>query len=168
MARKAPVFSSMCCRACGNRGTVWRDKPRLNIPGSIWLPDTGYRKLAAAAEEYLRRGIELASGGNNAALLVICCSLSIVRKLLDVLERGETHSVLRLFERGLVPRGNRRLGARQFTGRGFETVVASGGRQSILALTSVPARVAIPSAVGSCDRARITAGRSRWAPHRRI
>ena len=23
-------------------GTVWRDKPRLNIPGSIWLPDTGY------------------------------------------------------------------------------------------------------------------------------
>lgn len=73
MARKAPVFSSMCCRACGNRGTVWRDKPRLNIPGSIWLPDTGYGKLAAAAEEYLRRGIELASGGNNAALLVIYC-----------------------------------------------------------------------------------------------
>ena len=27
-------------------GTVWRDKPRLNIPGSIWLPDTGYGKLA--------------------------------------------------------------------------------------------------------------------------
>ena len=23
-------------------GTVWRDKPRFNIPGSIWLPDTGY------------------------------------------------------------------------------------------------------------------------------
>ena len=21
-------------------GTVWRDKPRLNIPGSMWLPDT--------------------------------------------------------------------------------------------------------------------------------
>ena len=27
-------------------GTVWRDKPRLNIPGSIWLPDTGYGELA--------------------------------------------------------------------------------------------------------------------------
>src|SRR5690349_14742331 len=27
-------------------GTVWRDKPRLNIPGSIWLPDTGYGALA--------------------------------------------------------------------------------------------------------------------------
>src|SRR5258708_39901273 len=27
-------------------GTVWRDRPRLNIPGSIWLPDTGYGSLA--------------------------------------------------------------------------------------------------------------------------
>jgi PQQ-dependent catabolism-associated CXXCW motif protein len=54
-------------------GTVWRDKPRPNIPGSIWLPDTGYGNLAAATEEYLRRGIKRASGGNNAALLVIYC-----------------------------------------------------------------------------------------------
>src|SRR6266704_6785358 len=38
-------------------GTVWRDQPRLNIPGSIWLPDTGYGKLAAATEEYLGRGL---------------------------------------------------------------------------------------------------------------
>ena len=54
-------------------GTVWRDKPRLNIPGSIWLPDTGYGKLAGATEAYLRRGLESASGGNKAALLVIYC-----------------------------------------------------------------------------------------------
>jgi PQQ-dependent catabolism-associated CXXCW motif protein len=54
-------------------GTVWRDKPRPNIPGSIWLPDTGYGNLAAATEEYLRRGIKRASGGNNAARLVIYC-----------------------------------------------------------------------------------------------
>ena len=27
-------------------GTIWRDKPRRNIPGSIWLPDTGYGALA--------------------------------------------------------------------------------------------------------------------------
>ena len=37
-------------------GTVWRDKPRLNIPGSVWLPDTGYGKLAAATEDYFRAG----------------------------------------------------------------------------------------------------------------
>jgi PQQ-dependent catabolism-associated CXXCW motif protein len=54
-------------------GTVWRDKPRLNIPGSIWLPDTGYGKLAGATEEYFRRGLERASGGSKAALVVIYC-----------------------------------------------------------------------------------------------
>ena len=54
-------------------GTVWRDKPRLNIPGSVWLPDTGYDKLAEATEAYLRHGLERASVGNKAALLVIYC-----------------------------------------------------------------------------------------------
>jgi PQQ-dependent catabolism-associated CXXCW motif protein len=54
-------------------GTVWRDKPRLNIPGSIWLPDTGYGTLAAATEDYLRDGLARASGGNKAKLLVIYC-----------------------------------------------------------------------------------------------
>jgi len=54
-------------------GTVWRDKPRLNIPGSIWLPDTGYGTLAAATEEYFRNGLARASGGDRAKLLVIYC-----------------------------------------------------------------------------------------------
>jgi PQQ-dependent catabolism-associated CXXCW motif protein len=54
-------------------GTIWRDKPRLNIPRSIWLPDTGYGTLAAATEDYLRNGLASASGGNNAKLLVIYC-----------------------------------------------------------------------------------------------
>jgi PQQ-dependent catabolism-associated CXXCW motif protein len=54
-------------------GTVWRDKPRFNIPDSIWLPDTGYGKLADATEDYLRRGLDQASGGNKSALLVIYC-----------------------------------------------------------------------------------------------
>ncbi len=54
-------------------GTVWRDKPRLNIPGSTWLPDTGYGTLAAAVEDYLRQGLARASGGDKAKLLVIYC-----------------------------------------------------------------------------------------------
>jgi PQQ-dependent catabolism-associated CXXCW motif protein len=53
--------------------TVWRDKPRLNIPGSIWLPDTGYGKLAASTEDYLRRGLSRATDGDRAKLLVIYC-----------------------------------------------------------------------------------------------
>jgi PQQ-dependent catabolism-associated CXXCW motif protein len=54
-------------------GTIWREKPRLNIPGSIWLPDTGYGTLAAATDDYLRHGLSRASGGNRATLLVIYC-----------------------------------------------------------------------------------------------
>ena len=54
-------------------GTVWRDKPRFNIPGSMWLPDTGYGALAAPTESYLRQGLAHASGGNRQAQLVIYC-----------------------------------------------------------------------------------------------
>jgi len=54
-------------------GTIWREKPRLNIPGSIWLPDTGYGTLAAATEDYLRHGLARATGGKSATLLVIYC-----------------------------------------------------------------------------------------------
>src|SRR6202140_3141460 len=54
-------------------GTIWRDRPRLNIPGSIWLPDTGYGALAPATDDYLRNGLATATRGNNAKLLVIYC-----------------------------------------------------------------------------------------------
>ena len=37
-------------------GTVWRDAPRRNIPGSIWLPDTGYGALPPAMDDYFHRG----------------------------------------------------------------------------------------------------------------
>jgi PQQ-dependent catabolism-associated CXXCW motif protein len=54
-------------------GTVWRDQPRQDIPGSIWLPDTGYGVLAAATEDYLKRGLARASGGDHSRLLVFYC-----------------------------------------------------------------------------------------------
>jgi PQQ-dependent catabolism-associated CXXCW motif protein len=54
-------------------GTVWRDRPRFNIPGSVWLPDTGYGELAASTESYLRRGLLSASGGNRGGLIVVYC-----------------------------------------------------------------------------------------------
>lgn len=54
-------------------GTVWRDKPRQNIPGSIWLPDTGYGQLAQVTEAYLRQGLQHATAGNRAALIVVYC-----------------------------------------------------------------------------------------------
>ena len=54
-------------------GTIWRDRPRQNIPGSIWLPDTGYGKLADVMESYLRQGVDRAVSGNRAALIVVYC-----------------------------------------------------------------------------------------------
>ena len=54
-------------------GTIWRDRPRHNIPGSMWLPDTGYGKIAPTTEDYLRHGLERASLGNHAMLLMVYC-----------------------------------------------------------------------------------------------
>ncbi|MGJ4930131.1 PQQ-dependent catabolism-associated CXXCW motif protein [Bradyrhizobium sp. HKCCYLS2038] len=54
-------------------GTVWREQPRLDIPGSIWLPDTGYGVLAAATEDYLKRGLARASDGDLGRPLVFYC-----------------------------------------------------------------------------------------------
>ncbi len=53
--------------------TIWRDRPRSDIPGSIWLPDTGYGQLAPSTEDYLRRNIEQVTGGDRTKLLVIYC-----------------------------------------------------------------------------------------------
>jgi len=54
-------------------GTLWREKLRLNIPGSIWLADTGYGELSAATEDYLRSGLQQITGHDRAKALVIYC-----------------------------------------------------------------------------------------------
>lgn len=54
-------------------GTVWRDKPRSDIPKSIWLPNVGYGGLAPETEAYFRKGLEQASGGDKSRTLVFYC-----------------------------------------------------------------------------------------------
>jgi len=54
-------------------GTIWRDKPRLDIPGSIWLPDTGYGALAPVTEKYLRNGLASITGRDRTRWLVFYC-----------------------------------------------------------------------------------------------
>ena len=53
--------------------TLWREAPRLDIPGSVWLPDTGYGALAPSMKAYLRNGLAKATGGNRGKPLVIYC-----------------------------------------------------------------------------------------------
>jgi PQQ-dependent catabolism-associated CXXCW motif protein len=54
-------------------GTIWREKARMDIPRSLWLPDTGYGALAPATERYLRKGIEHAINGELTKPIVFYC-----------------------------------------------------------------------------------------------
>jgi PQQ-dependent catabolism-associated CXXCW motif protein len=54
-------------------GTLWRNKPRADIPDSIWLPDTGYGALAPSMAKYFANGLEKATRGNHARLIVLYC-----------------------------------------------------------------------------------------------
>ena len=54
-------------------GTLWRDKPRPDIPGSIWLPDTGYGELAPEMADYFVRGLAKATHGDRARPVVLYC-----------------------------------------------------------------------------------------------
>ncbi|HMN71026.1 MAG TPA: PQQ-dependent catabolism-associated CXXCW motif protein [Rhodoblastus sp.] len=53
--------------------TVWREKRRDNIPGSLWLPDVGYGAIAPETQAYFARGLERASGPGKARPLVFYC-----------------------------------------------------------------------------------------------
>jgi PQQ-dependent catabolism-associated CXXCW motif protein len=54
-------------------GTLWRDKPRANIPESIWLPDTGYGELAPSMAEYFAKGLKKATHDDRNRLIVLYC-----------------------------------------------------------------------------------------------
>lgn len=54
-------------------GTIWKEKPRISVKGALWLPNTGYGKLADVTLGYFRKGLEKASGGDkNHSLLFFC------------------------------------------------------------------------------------------------
>lgn len=54
-------------------GTLWRDTPRSDIPGSIWLPDTGYGELAPNMAGYFSAGLDKATNGDRTRTLVLYC-----------------------------------------------------------------------------------------------
>lgn len=54
-------------------GTFWRPPPREDIPGSLWLPGTGYGALSEEARAYLAAGLARASGGDPRRLVVFYC-----------------------------------------------------------------------------------------------
>ena len=144
-------------------GTVWRDKPRLNIPGSIWLPDTGYGTLAAATEDYLRQGSIARPAATTAALLVIYCQADCWMSW-NAAKRALSYGYPNVawypdgtdgWERADLPLAESQPEPR-------------AGRAEIAKVKDSAVALAIPSPAGSRGRARTGAGRSRSAPRRRI
>jgi PQQ-dependent catabolism-associated CXXCW motif protein len=55
------------------KNAVWRDQPRFDIPGSVWLPDTGYGELAPATMRYFETGLARATASDKTKPLVFYC-----------------------------------------------------------------------------------------------
>jgi len=56
--------------------TIWNPKPREDIPGSLWLPDTGYGELPPLMESYFERNLEDATSRDRGRHLVFYCLAS--------------------------------------------------------------------------------------------
>jgi len=52
---------------------VWRERPRDDIPGSVWLPDTGYGELAAPMQHYFEENLARVTAGEKSKSLVFYC-----------------------------------------------------------------------------------------------
>jgi PQQ-dependent catabolism-associated CXXCW motif protein len=53
--------------------TIWRPKPRADIPGSLWLADTGYGALAPRMEQYFAQNLQTATANDRDRTLVFYC-----------------------------------------------------------------------------------------------
>ena len=54
-------------------GTIWREKVRKNIPGSIWLPNVGYGALTKEDMEYFHAGIDAKTAGDMSRKILFYC-----------------------------------------------------------------------------------------------
>jgi PQQ-dependent catabolism-associated CXXCW motif protein len=54
-------------------GTIWKDKVRRDIPGSIWLANVGYGEINAETAAYFRAGIESSAGPDKSKPILFYC-----------------------------------------------------------------------------------------------
>ena len=57
-------------------GTVWRDRRRDHIPGSVWLANVGYGVLSPEMELYFQRSLHDLTAGDRGRLLVFYCDVN--------------------------------------------------------------------------------------------
>lgn len=74
---KAAIFIDVlpCPRRPDNLppGTLWHVPEHRNIPGSVWLPNTGFGALAPPAAAYVEMQLDRLTNGDKTAPLVIYC-----------------------------------------------------------------------------------------------
>lgn len=54
-------------------GAWLQSKPRMNIPGSIWLPNVGYGALSPALEHWFRTRLDELTGGSRSTGMMFYC-----------------------------------------------------------------------------------------------
>jgi PQQ-dependent catabolism-associated CXXCW motif protein len=55
------------------KNAVWREQPRFDIPGGVWLPDTGFGALSGATQRYFEKGLEKATAADRNKPVVFYC-----------------------------------------------------------------------------------------------
>ena len=54
-------------------GTIWKDKVRQDIPGSIWLANVGYGAIPDETADYFRQGLEAATVSDKSRPILFYC-----------------------------------------------------------------------------------------------
>ncbi|MGH7003445.1 MAG: PQQ-dependent catabolism-associated CXXCW motif protein [Alphaproteobacteria bacterium] len=54
-------------------GTIWKEKIRQDIPGSIWLANVGYGTINKEVEAYFRKGLESQLGNDTNRKVLFYC-----------------------------------------------------------------------------------------------
>ena len=54
-------------------GTVWQEPSRLDVPGSVWLPDVGFGTLSEEMETWFRSNLAELTGGDKTKPIVFYC-----------------------------------------------------------------------------------------------
>lgn len=54
-------------------GTIWRDKVRKDIPGSIWLANVGYGAIPGETADYFRQGLASATASDKSRPILFYC-----------------------------------------------------------------------------------------------
>jgi PQQ-dependent catabolism-associated CXXCW motif protein len=54
-------------------GTIWKDKVRDGIPGSIWLANVGYGAISKETADYFREGLDASTASDKSRPILFYC-----------------------------------------------------------------------------------------------